>query len=87
MDRTTYVRYAHLVGSQSAGLVRTNDICTPKRLNTRKIPDNCVFLSHLLSAECEAGSNDCSETLGNGRNCQSNGNLEVINGSLEHTVM
>ena len=87
MHKTTHVRYAHLVGSESAGLVRANNIGTSKRLNAREIPDNRVFLSHLLGAEGETSSNDSGKTLGDGRNRQGNGNLEVINGSLEYTMM
>ena len=81
------MRYTHLVGSQSASLVRANNIGTPECLNARKIPDDCVFLSHLLGAERETGSNDGGKTLGDGRNRQGNGNLEVIDGSLEDTVV
>ena len=87
MYKGTYVRYAHLVGSQSASLVRANNIGTPECLNAREIPDNCVFLSHLLSAERETRSNDGGKAFRDGRNRQGNGNLEVIDGSLEHTVM
>lgn len=87
MYKGTYVRYAHLVGSQGASLVRANNIGTPESLDARKIPDNCVFLSHLLSAERKTGSNDGGKTLRDGRNRQGNGNLEVIDGSLEHTMM
>lgn len=81
------MRYAHLISSQSASLVRANDIGTTESLNARKIPDNCVFLSHFLSAERETGSDDGGKAFGDGGNCQGNGNLEVINGSLERTVV
>lgn len=81
------MRYAHLVCSESASLVRANNIGTPKRLNAREIPDNRVFLGHLLSTERQTCSNDSGKTLRDCRNCQGHGNLEVINGTFDHTMV
>ena len=48
MKRITNLGHTHLVRRQRASLIRTDDVRAPKRLDTRKVPDDRVLLCHFL---------------------------------------
>jgi hypothetical protein len=74
----------HLVGGQCSGLVRADDGGATKGLHRGQRADNSVLLGHTAGAESQASGDDGGQTLGNGGDGESDGNLEVVDGTL-HT--
>jgi hypothetical protein len=76
-----------LVCGQSACLVGANDVGAAKGLDTGKVANNRVLLSHFLGAERQASCNDGRKTFGDGCDGQGNSNLEIVNSALQRASM
>lgn len=73
----------HHVGGQGTGLVGANDGGATQGLNGRQGPDDCVLLGHPAGSQCQASGDDSGQTLRDGGDSQSNGDLEVVDGTLD----
>ena len=73
----------HHVGGESAGLVRADNAGATKGLNRGKAPHNGVLGSHPPGSESETGGDDGGEALRDGSDGEGNGDLEVVDGSLD----
>ena len=47
------------------------------------IPDNSVLGGHTTGTQSQTGGDDSGQTLGDGGDGKSNGNLEVVDGALD----
>jgi hypothetical protein len=83
----TNLGYTHLVSRKCPRLVRTNYVRRAKGLHTGQVSHNRILLCHLLRAQCKTSSDNGSQTLRNGSHGQCDGNLEVVHGTLERTMV
>lgn len=74
--------HRHLVGGQGSSLIRTNDGGASQSFHRRQRADDSVLLGHSPRAQSETGGDDGGQTLGNSGYGQSDGNLEVVHGTL-----
>ena len=74
-----------MVGSQGSSLIGANDGGGSKGFNGGKRSNDGVLFGHFHGSEGEAGGNDSRETFWNSGNGQSDGNLEVVDGTLEES--
>mmetsp|Transcript_24547 Transcript_24547/g.58335 ORF Transcript_24547/g.58335 Transcript_24547/m.58335 type:complete len:638 (+) Transcript_24547:1496-3409(+) len=74
---------AHLVGGERPRLVRADDIGAPERLDGRELAHDGVLGGHLARAEREAGGDDRGQALGDRRDGERDGDLEVVDAALE----
>ena len=82
-EQSTYPADRHHVGGEGSSLVGADDRGTAERLHRWQTPHNGILLGHASSAQGQAGGDDGRKTLRNGGYSQRNGNLEVVDGSLE----
>ena len=75
----------HLVGGQSPRFIGADHIRTTKSLDTGKVPDNRVLLGHLFCSEGKACSDNGGETLWDSSNGECDGNLEVVDSTMDRT--
>merc|ERR1711887_214240 len=71
------------VSGEGASLVGANNAGAAKGLNRWKAPHNGVLGSHPPGSESQTGGDDSRKTLRDGGNGESDGNLEVVDGSLD----
>lgn len=81
----TYAANRHLVGCQCASLIGADDRRASEGFDGRQAADDGVLLGHTTGAKSQASGDDGWQTLGNGSNSQSNGDLEVVDGALLST--
>lgn len=79
----TYPADRHLIGCQSASLVRADDWSAAQGLHRRKTPHDCILLGHPAGAQRQASGNDSRKALGNGRHGQGHGDFEVVDRPTE----
>ena len=82
--RNTNPTDRHLVGGESASLVRADDRRTAERLDRRQTSHDRVLLGHTSSAQSQTRGDDCRQTLWNSGNSQRHGDLEVVDCTLDH---
>lgn len=58
----THLGHTHLVGGESAGLVRTDDRSAAQGLHRGQASDNGVLLGHTAGTKSEAGCDDSGQT-------------------------
>lgn len=73
----------HLVGGESTGLVGADDRGATKGFDGGQRADDGVLLGHAAGAESEASGDDSGQTFGNGSDGQGDGDLEIVDGSLD----
>merc|ERR1712223_1241970 len=73
----------HHVGGECAGLVRADDAGAAESLDRREAPHNSVLGSHPPGSKSKAGGDDGGQTLRDGGDSESDGDLEVVDGSLD----
>lgn len=83
----TYSRNAHLISCQCTSLVATNHVRASESLHTRKVTDDGVFLGHFFRTKSQAGGNDSGQTFRDGSDSKSYRNFEVVNCTLQSTMM
>jgi len=72
-----------LIGRQGTRLVGTDHRGAAQRFDGRQTPDYRVLLGHSTCSKGEASRDDGRQTLGNGGNGEGDGDLEVVDGSLQ----
>ena len=72
----------HLVGGECSGLVRADDRGASEGLDGGQGAHDGVLLGHTTCSQSKAGGDDSGETLRNGSHSESDGNLEVVDGTL-----
>jgi len=77
----------HLVGGEGAGLIGADHGGGAKSLDGGKGADNGVLLSHLHGSKSKTGGNHGGKTLGNGGDGERDGDLEVVDGTLDNTAV
>ena len=73
----------HHVGGEGAGLVGADDGGAAESLHGGQRADDGVLGGHPPGAQGEAGGDDGGQTLRDGGNSQSNGDLEVVDSTLD----
>lgn len=73
----------HLVGSQSAGLVRADDGRATEGFDGWQRSHYGVLLGHTAGSQSQASRDYSWQTFGNGSHGKSDGDLEVVDGSLD----
>merc|ERR1719305_1698285 len=73
----------HHVGGECAGLVRADNAGATEGLDRWKAPHNCVLGSHPPGSKSKAGGDDSRETFRDGGDGKGDGDLEVVDGSLD----
>lgn len=58
----THLGHTHLVGGESAGLVRTDDRGAAQGFHRGQASDNGVLLGHTAGTKSEAGCDDSGQT-------------------------
>lgn len=79
----TYPADTHLVGGECAGLVGADDGGTAKGFHRGQGADDGVLLGHAAGSQGQAGGDDGRQTLRDSSHSQSNGDLEVVDGTLQ----
>lgn len=74
---------AHLVGGECSRLVGADDGRASESLDGGKLSDDGIVLGHSSGSEGEAGGDDGGESFRDGSDGESNGYLEVVEGSLD----
>mmetsp|Transcript_33669 Transcript_33669/g.39569 ORF Transcript_33669/g.39569 Transcript_33669/m.39569 type:complete len:572 (-) Transcript_33669:477-2192(-) len=74
---------AHLVLGESAGLVGADDARATKSLHGGQSAHNAVVGAHFASSKSQASRDDGGETLRDGSDGKSDGDLEVVDAALE----
>ena len=73
----------HLVGGQGAGFVRADDGGATKGLHRGQRAHNGVLLGHTTGSQSQASGDDSGQSLWDSSHSQGNGDLEVVDGSLD----
>ena len=82
-SRTNMVNYGHFVLGQSTGFIGADHLSAAQSLHSRQPTDDCVTLGHFGNTDGQHHSNHRSQALGNGGNCQRNGNHEGLQNHLQ----
>lgn len=69
---------AHLVSCQGTRLIRANDIGAAQSFDTRKVPDDGVFLRHFFGPKSETCGDDGSQPLWDGSDGKGDSNFKVV---------
>merc|ERR1711887_175931 len=83
IGKSEHLADGHHVGGEGASLVGADDTGAAKGLNRWKAPHNCILGSHPPGSESQTGGDDSRKTLRDGGDCESDSNLEVVDGSLD----
>uniref|UniRef100_A0A2M3YY06 Uncharacterized protein n=1 Tax=Anopheles braziliensis TaxID=58242 RepID=A0A2M3YY06_9DIPT len=78
-----HTRDGHLVGGQRTGLIRADDRGTTQGFDGRQRAHDGVLLGHTARTQSQTGGDDSGQTLRDGSDGQSDGNLEVVHGTLD----
>merc|ERR1711887_387060 len=83
ISESEHLADGHHVSGEGASLVGADNAGAAKGLNRWKAPHNGVLGSHPPGSESQTGGDDSRKTLRDGGNGESDGNLEVVDGSLD----
>uniref|UniRef100_A0AAG5DA10 Uncharacterized protein n=1 Tax=Anopheles atroparvus TaxID=41427 RepID=A0AAG5DA10_ANOAO len=78
-----HTRDGHLVGGQRTGLIRADDRGTAEGFDGRQRAHDGVLLGHTARTESQTGGDDSRQTLRDGSDGQRDGDLEVVDGTLD----
>ena len=73
----------HLIGGQCTGFVGADDRGATQGFHRRQRAHNGVLLGHATSTQSQASGNYGGETFRDGSHSQGNGNLEIVDGTLD----
>lgn len=76
-----WITDGELVGSESTGLVRAENVDTSKRLDGSELLDNGLLLGEVGSADSQGGGGDDGQTDGNTNNEENKGVVEQVLGA------
>jgi hypothetical protein len=72
----------HLIGGQSSGLIGADNGSAAESFDGRKTTHDGVLLGHTTSTKGQTGCDDSWKTFWNSSDSQSDGDFEVVDGSL-----